>query len=505
MALRMGGEAPHLGMTLTEGALGAYSVERDLSKSSNDRGCFILHPAPAEILPGGSFKIAWKIFPHSGAEDFYSKLTGRYIRVKARKYVMFLGESNTLRISPTFETNEVLVNDESVYNRNGEYFYHFEEDKLGEQWFNITAGGVTTRCSILVQVNPDALARKRCQFIVQKQQYTGSYAPLKGAYLAYDNEEKHVYYDKNYDYNGGRERVGMGILIARLLQKKPAEYMRRSLDEYTAYVLRELVNAETGEVFNDYGYDNKLLRLYNNSWYATFFTELYRLTGAQEHVLTALRIVKYFYSLGGENFYPIQLPILLLSEALTSAGLDAEKQELELFFRRHADKIAATGTHYPPYEVNFEQSIVAPAADILLQVYLLTGEQKYLEAGTLQVRVLELFNGTQPDYHLNEVAIRHWDGYWFGKRKLYGDTFPHYWSGLTGAVFKLYAQATGEAKWHERADNALRAVLSLIFPDGRASCAYVYPLTVNGQRAGFSDPLANDQDWALYFYLRYIS
>ena len=49
-----------------------------------------------------------------------------------------------------------------------------------------------------------------------------------------------------------------------------------------------------------------------------------------------------------------------------------------------------------------------------------------------QLDVLELFNGIEPSYHLREVAIRHWDGYWFGKRKLYGDTFPHYWSALTG-------------------------------------------------------------------------
>ena len=44
-------------------------------------------------------------------------------------------------------------------------------------------------------------------------------------------------------------------------------------------------------------------------------------------------------------------------------------------------------------------------------------------------------------------------------------------------------------------------MLPLIFPDGRASCAYVFPLASNGVRAAMFDPRANDQDWGLYFNL----
>lgn len=64
-----------------------------------------------------------------------------------------------------------------------------------------------------------------------------------------------------------------------------------------------------------------------------------------------------------------------------------------------------------------------------------TGIQKYLDGAKQQMPALEAFNGNQPSYHLNEIAIRHWDGYWFGKREMWGDTFPHYWSTLTGAAF----------------------------------------------------------------------
>lgn len=71
-------------------------------------------------------------------------------------------------------------------------------------------------------------------------------------------------------------------------------------------------------------------------------------------------------------------------------------------------------------------------------------------------------NGQQPDDHMYEAAIRHWDGYWFGKRKLYGDTYPHYWSALTVNAYKEWEQITGQRPYGERAEAAYRAVLSLI-------------------------------------------
>ena len=132
------------------------------------------------------------------------------------------------------------------------------------------------------------------------------------------------------------------------------------------------------------------------------------------------------------------------------------------------------------------------------------------------MNVLLLFNGRQPDYHLYETAIRHWDGYWFGKRRLYGDTFPHYWSTLTGvecarlaAILKKNSRAEtiGETlQWKsyaKRAQDSLRGGLNLFRRDGAASCAYVYPHAVNGVAAGYYDPWANDQDWALYYAYKY--
>lgn len=52
MALRMGGQAPHLGLMVTAGSISSYSTERDEGALSNDRGDFILHPVIEPLKPG---------------------------------------------------------------------------------------------------------------------------------------------------------------------------------------------------------------------------------------------------------------------------------------------------------------------------------------------------------------------------------------------------------------------------------------------------------------------
>lgn len=506
MALRMGGEAPHFGMVLTEGSLSCYSVRRDISKGSNDRGCFELHPSPMELQGGESRVIRWVIFPHKGKADFKKQL-GKYCRfvdVQASRYVLFCGERNRITVRTGFKVSRVMISGVEAACSEGVFFLEYTAETIGEQIFYVEADGVRTWCRTYVHTSLDQMVKNRCRFIVRNQQYHGGVEALQGAYLIYDNEEKHMVYQPENDYNGGRERVGMGLMIAKYLRqgREDREHeLEDSLRKYTEYVLRELVDADSGQVFNDIGRDDSYKRLYNLPWYATFFLELYYLYGQKDYLVYACRILKVFYQEGGKEFYPINLPILSVDKALEKEGMADEREELTKCFVGHAETLVETGLHYPVSEVNYEQSIVAPAADILLQVHILTGEQRYLDAAKEQIAVLELFNGIQPDYHLYETAVRHWDGYWFGKYRLYGDTFPHYWSALTGNVFALYARITGSEEYAKRAEDSRRGVLPLIFPDGSASCAYLYPYTVNGIRAGYYNPYANDQDWGLYFYL----
>jgi len=512
MALRMGGEAPHLGLVLTEGSLCGYSVERDLSRMSNDRGDFLLHPSPVRLVPGESFTVAWILFWHDGKRDFYEKLPQycpRYMAVSAEHYVVFGGERIRITVQPAFAFAKQDVNIRcggkpcGFTISGGKILVDELPDDPGEYRYDIAVKGVHTFCRVLAQPELETLAARRCEFMVRNQQYHNPHSGLDGAYLIYDHEEGHIWYNRQYDRNGGRERIGMGLLLAKYLQRHVDDNLDQSLKAYIAYVERELLNAETGEVFNDYGRDNSYKRLYNDPWMSRFYLELYALYHEKKYVITAYRILKHFYDQGGARFYAIEIPLVQILAALRENGMTAEREELLRDFRAHCAFIMERGIRYPAHEVNFEQSISAPAAYLLLELYEATREERYLTAAKTQLDALELFNGLQPDYHLYETAIRHWDGYWFGKRRLYGDTFPHYWSALTANVYRAYADAAGDESYRVRAEAAYRSVLSLIHPDGSASCAYVYPVSVNGEPAEFYDPYANDQDWGLYFMLRY--
>ncbi|QDP95951.1 six-hairpin glycosidase [Microlunatus elymi] len=517
-ARRMGGEAPHLGLVLTEGSLDNYSVERDFDRSSNDRGCFLLHPSPLVLQPGESTRIAWTIFGCRDTDDFFRRAGqySRFVRTGWDRYVLFRGETARLRIEPAFEADVVTANGEQlIRDDDGCYRTEVVADSSGEHVVTVSADGRTVRTRILVKEPLELLLERRVAFIAGRQQYRGPRDRLDGALLIFDNEEDHLFYNRSGDFNAGRERVGMGILLAQYLTCVRDELIkvadptvpplvRSSLDAYADFVRRELIDAETGIVYDDVAPDRTHRRLYNAPWFASFFLQMYELDGRPGDVLTAAKIIDRYYQDGGERFYPIELPVLPLCRALGRIGDHDRLARATAAFTAHAQRIAQAGKGYPASEVNYEQSIVAPAADILLQVHALTGDAALLTAALEQLTVLEQFQGVQPDYHLNEVAIRHWDGFWFGKHGLYGDTFPHYWSGLTGTVFARYGFATDDPGYLRRAESALRAVLPLIFDDGRASCGYVYPYSVNGTRAEFYDPYANDQDWALVFALRHL-
>ena len=197
------------------------------------------------------------------------------------------------------------------------------------------------------------------------------------------------------------------------------------------------------------------------------------------------------------NSYPIGLQVMDGLRALQEAGLKTEYEQVYECFKNHASTIAAIGGKYPQSEVAYEQSIVAPGVQISLEMYLVTKDQKFLNSAKEQMAYLEAFNGQQPDYRLNNLAIRHWDDYWFGKFKAYGDTFPHYWQTVSAIAFDEFADAGAPDSYREKAKQILFNNLCLFEPNGRAHCAYLYPLNsmdVQGQRF---DPWANDQDWAL--------
>ncbi len=99
--------------------------------------------------------------------------------------------------------------------------------------------GVRTYADFLVKDSFEEILNKRISFIVDKQQYHRAGSPLDGAFLIYDNKEEHmIFEDCIADHNACRERIGMGLLIARYLQSHRNKKFYDVLMSYIAFVKR---------------------------------------------------------------------------------------------------------------------------------------------------------------------------------------------------------------------------------------------------------------------------
>jgi hypothetical protein len=506
-ALRMGGFAPHLGLVLTAGAVQSYEVwERGTAKAySQFRGVIALNPPDIFLKKGETYSLEWRLFSHSGNEDFQKKLLDYGSALaSANKYVFEKGETARVELrsgtsaSVTAKKNGVPI----PVRREGEvWLAETLMEQAGEVRFDFCYGkGKQTHVSCLVIGNAEDLVRKRIDFIVKNQQMNNPADPRDGAYMVYDNETDSIYLNNTpscspADRDEGAERMGMGVLLAKqyLLTKEPR--LKESLLRY-AKLARERLQTKDYLTYSNVNQTSRN-RGYNYMWAAMFYFEMYGVTGDKLYVEHGYQTLQAMYRKFGYGFYAIHIPVRLGLQSLKQAGMAKEYEDLMSDFVQTGDIFIKNGLNYPKHEVNYEQSIVAPAVSFLSQLYLETGTQKYLDEAKRQITVLEAFNGLQPSFHKNDIAIRHWDGYWFGKHEMYGDVFPHYWSVLTGEAFHFYALCTGETSYQRRAENIVRNNLCLFFEDGTASCAYMYPYKVNGVKAQFYDPYANDQDWAL--------
>lgn len=488
MALRMGGDAPHLGLYLTQGALNSYSIQRNIAieNVSNDRGDFLLHPEEFHLKSGESYTLAWELFWHDGKEDF-DRIVAAYpnhIEVDTAHYVWFQGEEAKIRTNADQALEMV------------------DTQEIGEKNYQLLKNGNSMNVSFLVIPKFDKLLKRRAQFIARRQQCTDPDSALYGAYLIYDNQTgKQVYNHFNPDHNAARERIAMGVAVALAVQNGRDSELEQSLDRYADFIMREIFDEANCVVADDVHYDIERHRLYNYAWLVCFFVEMYRVKSDILWLERAVKAVRGYYAAGGHALYCNCMPMTELCHLLKQTGM-TEEAEIRALFVNHARLLAQRGLQFPKFEVDYEQGIVESSVSILQMGYELCGDMTLFNAMQEHIEILKLFNGQQPDYHMNEVAIRHWDGYWFGKNRLLGDCYPHYWSSLSGDSFMRMFRLTGDDTYRKRAENSLRASLSLFFPDGSASCAMVWPHTVNGLKAHCYDPWANDQDWALYFYYK---
>lgn len=512
---QMGGHGRNLGLVLTKGSLAGYSISgRDTITSSNTRGAFALHPSLPALDPLQEADIEWTFFWHDDWDNFFEKcaeFSDQFIRFDVSSYTVAVGETARINMTGTRVNSGTMVNGEVVQCDDGTCYYQLEASSAGSQPLRVStsADGETQEAVVFLNRVPkiEDLISARAGFIVKNQQISDSKSALDGAYAVYDNQmEAIVTFDTARDRNVGRERVGMGVFIGRWLKDHPDPELESSLSRYYTFVCTQLQD-DSGYVLDGPGSHEK--RLYNWPWVmqlhlvvAALDLDLSDALSDRSPIERFVLTLENYYDQGGSEFYPIGLPVLEGLRALEDLGHASLLQRALSLFTKHGEFIVSTGTDYPVSEVNFEQSIVAPAATILLELYRWTGQDEWLEAAKIQVNTLLRFGGKQPDFRLHDVAIRHWDGYWFGKDGMWGDTFPHYWSTITAVALHHYGKATNKSELLDQADGILRSNLALFTPEGEASCAWLYPLSVDGRTGHYPDPYANDQDWALAHYLQ---
>ena len=514
-ALQMNGKGPHLGLVLTRGALDGYSIV-DRAGDSNDRGAFVVHPAIKDIPTGGTSEISWTIFSHQGWDDFFAKakaVNPAFIRLTADRYTVELGQP--IHVSAESASSlagaEFTVNGRPVQARvdAGKLTCEIAPSVPGEQVVELKINGRHEKLVALVTPKPDDLLRARAEFLVGKKQVLDKNSPQDGAYPVLDLDTgKLVIGDGNPDHNTSRERMGSGVLVGLMWQRMPdgefRERLKASFLRYYAFLNREIQSPD-GVVHNDIHYGGGI-RLYNAPWAAASHLCAWNITRDRECLQRLMQNLRAYYARDGANHYVICLPIQESLVALKEAGLENEYGEALGFFRRHTDAIVKKGINIPRHEVAYEQSIMAPAMQIIAETALVTGVPAYRDAAETFRPMLEAFGGQQPHYRLNDIGIRHWDGFWFGKPReggrLFGDVMPHYWSTITSEAFRFYAAEAHHPEYYQRARQILLANFSIYDSSGAGHCAYLYPRSVNGNPAQYQDPWDNDQDWALVHYLR---
>ena len=510
-AIKQGFFSTELGLFLVAGALDCYSVERLAKETSNDRGDFLVHPALFHLHAGEEYEIAWelKAFPEGDFEK--NLLRFPHLRkITAKQETVYENESFewTVTSGEKITSAEAFCNDEKIPSviSGNTLQVSYTPEKEGEYRFRFNVNGSNAYANGFCSAPFDEVVKKRLDFIVSHQQNLDEESPLYGAYFIYDFEENTQYYSSfSPDHNAMRERLAMAMLLCKYLQTHKETAMENSLKLFEEFLLRETYDPDSGRVFSNPGKNPaEEVRLYNIPWIVTFWMEMYKIHLEERYIDYSRRSLKFYYSEGGAHFYPNGCNFPGYLNFLQETG--HSDRELEELVQGHIAQMRNNDTNYPKHEVRFEQTIVTPVATMFAAAGL-------TEDAKLHIRMLDRFHGHQPDYRLCEVPIRHWDGFWFGKRRMLGDTFPHYWSCLSGYAYALYGLCSGDHEYFARAKKNLRNCMCLFRRSGFASCAYIYPRSVAltnedgsikepARCGGFYDPWANDQDWALYFMLR---
>lgn len=496
------GERRYYSAVLTQGSISSYSLHCDASRAPTGafyRGSPVLNPPRLRLAPKGSAVFAFRIRESERRPD--RDLMGP-LQVTADNYSPSVGEEVTVRIA----TKDGVREERRRF------------DEPGEKVVTVEEAGRRTFVRLNVLEDLDVILLRRARFIARRQQAGEDRGPLSGAYLIYDDETKETVVGKT-DHNAGRERLGMGVVMAMAARRSGDAEIRSSLGRHRAFILRELFDSETCTVYNEIGRDNSWHRNYNYPWMALYWLETWKLTRDVTHLRYAAGTLRAYYERrGGFREESPGLDPGATIRALESAGLSDEAAALRTNLIKHADNILSRRGRTTSAEVSVTHGGANLRGSILAQAWEQTHDPRYRDELASELVRAAAFSAFQPDYRMAAQPVRHWDGFWFGGETLYGDTFPQWLGALNGEMHRRAESVTGcdcSRIWRTN----LRGVLSAFRADGFASCAY-YPFLKetfvdnrNGfrpfasagvRRGGRWDKWANDQDWSLYYAVHFL-
>ena len=514
---------------LTEGSISDYSIHREIlgakEDSTNFRGDIVLNPAPQSVSAGESVVYTFVYdFTEKNEIDYLEEQDG-FISVKADCITQYIQKPVLVsaKYNGTIETYKILVNGEeqACELQDDRIICRYVADTLGEKKFDVYINGKHTYLLVNIIRPLEEILEKRAYFIAEKQQFHKEGSPLDGAYLIYDNQTHSQYYSASYDdYNAGRERIVMGCIVLKQLQARYDETLMQSIKKHRAFIERELFDAQTAMVYNKEGRNNGWRRIYNDPWFALYFLEWYLLTNEKENLVYAGKIMLNYYA-DDKNHQDSQLiHIPRFCSYLEKENLLEIKEQLISHFMAYIDsQMANNGKIYSEEVCVLSHEPYNNKSIYFSHAYQLTKDEKFLSQATLYKNYSKAYYSYQPDYHMNRISTRYWDDFWFGKYRLYGDLYPHYWTSQTGIMFAEYERASG-IDCRAEYETIFKNNLCVYAPDGSAFNNYLYPYKIiitDNEQVNYLRPkggtyygkkyevFANDQDWSLYLATYYLA
>ena len=539
----IGEHDPALGLIVREGSIRAYSIaSRNAKTSSNARGHIVLDVtdhavSPASfggqprltLAPGETVAVAWELGWYADRASF---LADTRPMAECSAYAATVGESIAVRPAEPGTTvacvaaglpayapgrtaaggplDEPTVDDLAVVPSGDGY--EVTASRPGAYLLAVRGDRGEGRLEVLFHEDLRTTVRHACAYILDHHRASGRPGALADAVVPVDTRTGLWIDDGGWsDWSDGSERMSMAILLQKAVNRgwigtpDCLPEAQRAADAWRDFARTWLVDGThatrrgSSQPESSFGE-----RIYDVPWMVEFLCDHHEATGDPADLDDAVALMERMADLGGERFLTIGFGEVSsrLAAQLRAAGRDAEAGRLEGHVVASAEHFLSLGRNLPDHEVAYEQSIAAPLVNLLIEAHRLTGEERFLDGVRMTLPWLLAFGGPQPTVRLHGIGIRHWDGYWFGIDRQFGDVFPHYWSALTATALARLPRELRDDGTDALALAILRANMANINPDGSGTCAFVYPSSVDGRAMHRPDPLSNDQYWALALWMR---